>query len=233
MSILDNYKFNSRIRELIEKQKGSKIKVSNIEVENIIDNVLFEDKINKNKTYDTDEKKLFFNKIIDLNLNNYEKKSLESLSEFIKLHFNNFQINNIVECISKNIYFPGKIIKQIRIYNDLFEYFITLFNEIKKTNAIIINSKFIGDIKKIYPDVIYDEDTAEITTDNILEIIDNFFIRYKQQFLNLNLVKKDDIIFIISDNIDDLQKIINDNNGLILKIVPIFYLEIQNNNEKK
>lgn len=229
MSILDDYKFNSRIKNLIEKQKGLKSKLSNIEVENIIDKVLFEGKINKTKVYDTDEKNMFFNRIIDLNLNNYDKNILNNLSEFIKVHFNNFQINRIVEYIAKKIYFPGKIFYQVRVYNDMFQYFITLFDEIDKINSIVINSKFIGDVKKIYPNVEFNEETAELTSDNIDIIIENFYNSYKNKFSELEYFKKDDIIFISSKNIDDLQNIVNENNGLIFQIVPIFYLK---NDEK-
>ena len=130
------------------------------------------------------------------------------------------------------------VIYNVKVYNSLITYFISLFSGyIPMYQGIIINTKFIGDVKKIYPDVKFNEDTGELTDELVDEKINEFISNLKKLHgrklkisrinKNIDITSKDsvvtDVVVLASKKqsvIDDLGKY-----NLSVEDIPEFYFK--------
>ena len=88
--------------------------------------------------------------------------------------------------------------------------------------GIIINKKFIGDVKKVYPEVVFNEDTGEITDELVDDKLMVFVLFLKSLYgEKLKTTIKDDIFVLVSD--DELVIKELGNHNLSVEDVPEFY----------
>lgn len=216
------YKINPRIRDIIEKQRGEKYNLSHSQIEYMIGNI-FEGKYKPNKVF-TDEDKNKIKLCLDIfSPNSYSYDELEYFSKFLKLSFNEDEVLELVKNIIKKSYKPGMVYANIRVSNKGVEKLVDLFNDIIDIEkGIIINTKFIGDVKKVYPDVIFDETSGEITDENTKDKVSDFSFTLKSKYKDdLNVIIKDDIFILTSKSEEVLTEL--ENTKLDIQLIPLFY----------
>jgi hypothetical protein len=240
------YNINSRIKELIEKQRGYKELMSNVEAENIVSNSL-EGKFKKDVQYVTEEKSLLTRTIYIINPNKYKEEELKNLSEFIKIAFDQEEIIGIVKHITQTYYKPGVVINLMKAYNENVIYFVSQFSDILKINhGIIINSKFVGDMLKVFPDLKYDENDGTITdSETLVTELKNIIKNFKLDLSDLQVTVKSDgtikvyddndeivktetnDIFVLSSENEETIKFINNvyKDSFKIELIPMFYFE--------
>lgn len=217
------YKINPRIREIIEKQRGEKYNLSHSEIELMLSNV-FDGKYTPNKTFtEEDKNKIKFNIENSFSPNHFKDEELEYFSKFIRLSFDENEITDIVKGIIKDSYKPGLVYANVRVSNRSVLHLVSLFEDIIETEkGIIINTNFIGDVKKVYPDVKFDEKSGDITDENTKDKVSEFTFTLKAKYKDdLNVIIKDDI-FILSTKSEDVLKEL-ENTNLSIQLIPLFY----------
>lgn len=223
------YKINPKIKEMIEKKKGKK-SLSFNQIENIIKLVLKGKYKNKISLTDDDKNKIISLLEIDkFHPNNYSDDVLKNISDFFKDNFDKkMYIDFITKIVNKN-YKPGQVYNNIRVYNDGLIKFLSFFEEINMGKGIIINTKFIGDVKKIYKDVSYNEETLEIKDELLNDKINIFINNIKNKYNDIKIFINEDIYVLLSDN-EEFIDYITKYNFKILDI-PLFYFENWDNYE--
>jgi hypothetical protein len=217
-----DYKFSPRIREIIEAKRGKKMGLTHAQAEFLIRDIFLDKYKGDYKFNEEDKKKILFY-LVDFDPNKYDKEDLDNLSKFFLNAFTKEEVIDFVTNLTKKSYFPGRVLYNIRVLNENITYFISLFpNYFKMYKGIIINTKFIGDIKKIYPNVIFNEETGEITDEKVQEHMNDFIKMLKSTHKkNLKISIKDDVyVFASSD-----EKVIEDLGTYKLNVedVPEFY----------
>lgn len=232
-----DYKFNPRVREIIEARRGAKMGLTHAQAELLVKDVFLGKYKGDYKFNQEDKTKIMFN-LVDFNPTQYEKENLDELAKFLLNVLDKKEVVEFVTKVTKKQYHPGMVIYNVRVYNSLVTYFISLFSGyISVYKGIIINTKFLGDIKKICRDVVYDEKTGEITDDTIDNKVDEFVIKLKKlhgRKLKISHINKTtdvtpkdtvttDVIVIASK----VQKIIDDlgTYNLTVEDIPEFYFE--------
>lgn len=204
-----DYKFNPRIRELIEKRLDKKVSFTHNQIENLIIKVIDGNYNGQLEFNEEDKRKIIFY-LSDFSPNKYDRKKLSFLSNFLIKVFDKKEITKFVTDIIDRLYHPGMVIYNIKISNDLITYFASLFpNCIKMHKGIIINSDFLGDVKKIYPEVLFDEKTLEINDEQVIPKIDDFVSKLKKKNGKKITTTVKDGIYIISTELKN--KLIIDN----------------------
>ena len=221
-----DYKFSPRVREIIEKQKGYKTGLSHAQVESMMIDV-FKGKYKSDyKFTDEDKRKIMFY-LSDFSPNKLDKENLEFFASFLKDFLTKNEVIDFVTDVVNRNYHPGIVIYNVRVFNTLVTYFISLFPEhFKLYKGIIINNKFLGDVKKIYPDVVYDNDTGEIKDEEVNDKIDNFISELKSKYRNkIKISFKNGIYIIATDSKNEL--IVNDLSTYNLSVedIPVFYFD--------
>jgi len=217
-----DYKFSPRIREIIEARRGKKMGLTHAQAEFLIKDIFNDEYKGDHKFSDEDKKKILFY-LVDFDPNKYDKEDLGNLSKFFLNAFTKEEIIDFITNLTKRQYFPGRVVYQIRVYNANLTYFISLFPDyFKVLKGIIINTKYIADVKKIYPEVVFNEETGEITDEKIENHMNDFIKMLKLTHKkNLKISSKDDVyVFASSD-----EKVIEDLSNFKLNVedVPEFY----------
>ena len=194
-----DYKFSPRVREIIEARRGAKMGLTHAQAEFLLRDVLLGKYKGDYKFKLEDKTKIMF-ELIDFNPTSYDKENLDELGKFLLNVLDKRELIEFVTKITEKQYHPGMVIYQVRVYNSLVTYFISLFSGyLPMSKGIIINTKFIGDVKKIYPDVKFNEDTAEITDELVDEKISEFISNLKKLHRRkLKVCHKDDVIILAS-----------------------------------
>ncbi len=217
------YKLNPRIREIIEQRRGFKEGISHAQAEVIMRGV-FLGEYKGTTTFTTDDKGKIMSYLATFNPNEYDRESLKSFAEFFNKVFDKQVINDFVRDKVNHYYHPGGVIHNIKISNVLILYFISLFSDFPMYKGILINTTFIGDVKKIYPEVKFNENSGaiedETANDKVLEFVSNLKKKHKKK---VKIAMKDGIFAIASGN----ELVINDLStyGLNIDIIPDFYFE--------
>ena len=221
------YSINPKIAELINKQKQKlgmeqHKDISNVESENIISNWIKYDKVDTRIYSKNDKEKLLFH-IYNINPNNTEKDQMKKISNNI---INIFDQDEKIELSKKIIsiyYKPGIVFHNIRTYNDGVMDFISSLNWLELYNGIFINKTFIGDMLKIFPDILYSKETGEITDPDIDQNLSTFIDFIKEQFADIKICKKNDFYVIATDNQDTLEKLKINFKKLKIESIPAYY----------
>ena len=216
------YKINPRIREIIEKQRGKKYDLSYSNVELLLSNV-FDGKYKPNIEFtDADKSKIKFY-LNDFSPDSYSSNELEYFSNFLKLSFTESELLDLIEDMVKKHYKPGMVYANYRVSNKKILKLISFFNNyFDLEKGIIINIDFIGDVKKVYPDVIHDEKTGEITDSDVKDKVSEFIFTLKSKYKDdLNIIIKDNI-YILSSKSEDVLKELEKIN-LEIQYIPLFY----------
>ena len=232
-----DYKFNPRVREIIEARRGAKMGLTHAQAENIVNDV-FRGKYNGSYKFKLEDKeKIMFN-IIDLNPTQYEKENLDELAKFLLNILDKSELVEYIQKITKRHYHPGMVIYNVRVYNSLVTYFISLFSGyIPMYKGIVINTGFIGDVKKICPDVMFNELTGVIEDESVNGKIDDFvkgvvklhgrkvkISRSEKETDVTPAIKVDTNVIVLASQkqsvIDDLGKY-----GLEVEDIPVFYFK--------
>lgn len=217
---LKNYKISPKIREMIEQRQGKK-PMSYAQIEYLIKRIL-EGKYKGNINFlPTDKQKIMGILLLEFNPNNYTNDVLENLSLFLKDCFDKEDVNDLVIKTTTKFYKPGVVMHARRVYSDSVLHFISQF-DYEMIDGIILNTKFLGDVKKIDKDVKFNEETLEITdeeiTGKINDVINNLEDNYPN---NINIWFKNDI-YVIGSNDDNLTKELSEI-GLSMVKLPIFF----------
>ncbi len=161
--------------------------------------------------------------------NNYDKEEMGSFSTFLR---NVFVKDEIVDIVTKTVtgyYHPGMVLYQVRVFNSNVTYFVSLFPEyFTMLKGIIINTKFIGDIKKIYPDVKFNQDTGAVEDELVEEKTKEFITSLKKLHRRkLRVFQKDGIIVLASKD----ELVINDLSTYNLNVedIPEYYFDWEKN----
>ncbi len=221
-----DYKFSPRVREIIEQRRGSKMGLTHAQTELMMIDVFNGKYKGDYKFTDEDKKKIMFH-LSDFTPNKGEKENLDNFATFLKNTFTKNEIIDFVTDTTNRNYHPGRVVYNVRIFNTLVTYFISLFPEyFKLYKGIIINNKFVGDVKKIYPEVIYDEDTGELKDEQVNEKIDTFISNLISVHKNkIKISFKNGIYIIATDSKNEL--VINDLSTYKLNVedIPEFYFK--------
>lgn len=196
-----DYKFNPKVREIIEARKGVKMGLTHAQSEFLVKDIL-DGKYKGNYKFNQEDKSKIMFSLVDFNPNKYDKQNLGELAKFLINSFDKKEIIDFVIKIIKKHYHPGMVIYNVRVFNSLITYFVSLFPDyFTMYKGIIINKKFIGDIKKIYSDVQFNENTAEIKDELVNDKIDEFINNLKSVYKRkIKVYKNDNIIIIYSNN---------------------------------
>ncbi len=219
-----DYKFNPRVREIIEARRGAKMGLTHAQSEMLVKDVLLGKYKGDYKFKEEDKTKIMFN-LVDFNPTQFDKEHLDGLATFLLNVLDKKELIEFLTKMTNRQYHPGMVIYQVRVYNSLVTYFLSLFSGyLPLYQGIIINTKFIGDVKKIYPDVKFSEDTGEITDEYVAEKIGEFVNTLKTTHRRkLKVCHKDDVIVLASKDIlvsNDLSTY-----GLNLEDIPEFYFK--------
>lgn len=225
----ENYKINPKIAEMILKQKAKmgmeyNIGISNIEAENIIIHWINSDDIDKRKYDKLDKQKLLFN-IYDINPNNHKTEQINRICNNINNVFDKNEIVEFVHKMADTYYKPGIVYGGHRSNNDGIINLIKQFNFIKLYNGVIINKTFIGDMKKIFPDIQFDEKTGIITDKDVDDKMMIFINFIKQEFKNIKYTLFDDVCIIATDDNGIFEQFNSKFEGLKVELVPDFYFK--------
>ena len=220
------YKFNPKIREIIEAQMGEKMdEISNVDVENIFRDVCLKGEFNKEKTYSDKEKDKLLFVLNEIDPNQYKDSYLLNLSIFIKHTFTKDEIIDYVKRIINRRYKPGMVLYNVRVVNEQTVLFLSLFHEYFKTyRGVIINTTFIGDMKRIFPEIKYDEDTGELK-DDTQTLMSNLVTKAKKTFgKKIKIATKDEVYVFASDDEDVIKNFEEDFfNSLKIDVIPKYY----------
>jgi len=226
MDLMKKYDINPKIREIIEKQQAKKgiIKtsndISNVEAENIIYSS-FLGKYPSIKEYNDKSKKRLLHLIYDIDINDYKKDELLNFYNYIKNVFNDNELDGIIKHYITKYYKPGYVFSGLKTYHKNIIYLMTLFN-IEVYNGIIINTSFIGDMIKIFPDINFDD--KGIITDDTTNMVSNFINDIKNNVPNIKISINDNIIaFAINDN--DHHILIEKFNGMEVDLIPVHFFK--------
>jgi len=232
-----DYKFNPRVREIIEARRGAKMGLTHAQSEMLVKDVLLGKYKGDYKFKIEDKTKIMFN-LIDFNPTQYDKEHLDELSKFLLNVLDKSELKEFVTKVAKRQYHPGMVIYGVRVYNSLVTYFISQFSGyLTMYQGIIINTKFIGDVKKIYPDVKFNEETGEITDEMVDEKIGEFVNNLKSTHgrklkvcrvnKNIDVTSKDSVITNIVVLASKNELVSNDLStyGLNLEDIPEFYFK--------
>ena len=169
-----DYKFSPKVREIIEAKRGKKMGLTHAQAEFLIKDIFNDEYKGDHKFSDEDKKKILFY-LVDFDPNKYDKEDLGNLSKFFLNAFTKEEVIDFVTNLTKKSYFPGRVVYQVRVYNANLTYFISLFTDyFKVLKGIIINTKYIADVKKIYPEVVFNEESGEITDENVNQVMGEF-----------------------------------------------------------
>jgi len=221
MSLMKKYDIDPRIRDIIEKKLNkNKSDISNVELENIIENS-FKGKYPNIKEYSNISKDRLFNYITDIDINEYKKDELLNFYNYIKNIFDYEQLDNIIKYYISKYYKPGYVFSGLKTYHENINYLMSLFN-IYTYNGVIINTKFIGDMINIFPDVNFDENG--IVTDDTSKMISDYVKNIQNDIPNIKVSKMDNLVVfaIDNDNTDILNKTFK---GLKIDIIPVYYFK--------
>jgi len=219
-----DYKFSPRVREIIEARRGSKMELGHAQTEMLIKDVFKGKYKGDYKFSDKDKDKILFY-LADFTPNSYDKDELNDFTKFLNEVFNKKEVVDFVTKVINNNYHPGMVIYQVRVLNSIVTHFISLFpNYFKMYKGIIINSKFIGDIKKVYPDVKFNTDTAEITDELVDEKINEFINTLKSTHGRKLKVSVKDGIYVIATT-DELVGNDLSTYNLNLEDIPKFFFK--------
>lgn len=221
MSDIKPYKINPKIREIIERQRGIKYELSHSEIEYMLSNI-FDGKYKTNREFTENDKSKILFYLDGFSPNAYNNKELEYFSKFIRLSFTENEIVDFIKKTTFKYYKPGLVYSNMRVSNNKILYLISLFEDLLETEkGIIINCDFIGDVKKIYPDVEFDEVSGEIVEKNIKDKISNFSFTLKSKYKDkLNIIIENDI-FILSTTSEDVLKEL-EKTKLNIQLIPIY-----------
>lgn len=219
-----DYKFSPRVREIIEQKRGIKFGMTHAQAELLIKDVLSGNYSGNYNFGDIDKSKIMFY-LNDFNPNDYHKDDLEKFVDFFIKSFTKEEVTKFVTDVVKRTYHPGMVLYNVRVLNSAITYFASLFPEcIEMVKGTIINKTFIGDVKKVYREVMFEDDTAKITDENvnerITEFVDNMKSVYKRKLM---IHRNGDIVILASKDqvvIDDLTNI-----GLIVEDIPVYYFK--------
>lgn len=219
-----DYKFNPRVREIIEARMGAKMGLTHAQSEILVRDILLGKYKGDYKFKIEDKAKIMF-ELVDFNPTKYDKENLDELSKFLLNAFDKKEVVDFVTKVVRKQYHPGMVIYNVRVFNSLVTYFISLFPDyFTMYKGIIINNKFIGDIKKIYPEVQFNEETAEISDESVDNKIDEFVNNLKSTHRRkLKVYKNDDIVVLYSKD----ELVVNDLSTYNLNIedIPEFYFK--------
>jgi len=221
MSLMKKYDIDPRIRYIIEKKLNKNTSdISNVELENIIENS-FKGKYPNIKEYSNISKDRLFNYITDIDINEYKKDELLNFYNYIKNIFDYEQLDNIIKYYISKYYKPGYVFSGLKTYHENINYLMSLFN-IYTYNGVIINTKFIGDMINIFPDVNFDENG--IVTDDTSKMISDYVKNIQNDIPNIKVSKMDNLVVfaIDNDNTDILNKTFK---GLKIDIIPVYYFK--------
>jgi hypothetical protein len=217
---LKNYKISPIIREMIEQRQGKK-PMSYVQIENTIKKILEGKYKNKIELLPTDKQKIIGILSLEFNPNNYTDDVLENLSLFMKDCLDKDQVNDFVIKTTSKFYKPGVVIQLHKVHHDSILHFISQFDH-EMLDGIIINTKYLGDIKKIDENVKYDEETLEITDEEITGKINDVINNLEDSYPNdISIWFKDDI-YVIGSKDENLTKELSEI-GLTVSKLPLFF----------
>lgn len=221
------YKINPKIAEMILKQKAKmgmehNIGISNVEAENILIHWANFDDIDKRNYDKSDKQKLLFN-IYEINPNNHKIEQINRICNNIKSVFTKEEIEEFIHKMIDKYYRPGVVYNGLRSNNDGIINLIKHFDFIKLYNGIIINKTFVGDMKKIFPDIQFDSKTALVTDPNVDEKLSIFINYIKQEYIDIKYTIVNDMYIISTDNDEVFEKIKTKFEGLKIESVPAFH----------
>jgi hypothetical protein len=223
-----DYKFNPRVREIIEARRGAKMGLTHAQSELLVRDVLLGKYKGDYKFKSEDKTKIMFN-LVDFNPTQFEKEHLDELAKFLLNVLDKNEVIDFVTKVTNRQYHPGMVIYQVRVYNSLVTYFISLFSGyLPMYQGIIINTKFLGDVKKICPDVMYNEESGEIEDGTVNEKIGQFVDNLKKLHKRkLKVCHKDDVIILASKDVSVINNLSTYN--LSVEDIPEFYFKWENN----
>lgn len=221
------YEMNPKIAELILKQKAKmgiehNTDISNVEAENIIIHWANSDNIDKRKYSKKDKDKLLFN-IYEINPNNHKVEQVKKVCDNIKSVFTKDEMEELVSKIVDMYYKPGIVYGGHRSNNDGMIDFMKQFDFVILYNGVIINKTFIGDMKKLFPDIQFDEKTGEITDNDVDGKLMIFIDFIKQEFKDIRYTIVDDVYIISTDNDDEFDRFKSKFEGLKVEMIPAFH----------
>lgn len=175
-----DYKFNPRVREIIEARRGAKMGLTHAQSEMLVRDVFLGKYKGDYKFKPEDKTKIMFN-LVDFNPTQYEKEHLDELAKFLLNVLDKHELIEFITKVTNRQYHPGMVIYNVRVYNSLVTHFISLFSGyIPIYQGIIINTLFLGDVKKICPDVVFNEETGAIEDESVSGKIDEFVTNLKK-----------------------------------------------------
>jgi len=222
MKLMKKYNLNPRIREIIEKQKsksGENLDISNVEAENIIEKC-FLGKYPSIKEYSEKSKKRLLYLIYDIDINNYKKEKLLNFYNYLITVFNDNELDGIVKHMVGKYYRPGYVYANLRSFNDNILYLISLSN-IPTYKGVVINTTFVGDMIKIFPNINFDE--KGFVTDDTTDMISDFIDNIKNDIPNIKISVNDKIITFVVDNDENIDILTNKFNGLKIDLIPVHF----------
>jgi hypothetical protein len=196
--------------------------ISNVEAENIVKHWIESDNIDGRVYSKLDKQKLLRN-IYEINPNNTKESKLKKLSDNINSIFNKDEIIDLSKEIIRINYKPGVVLYHIRAYNDGVIDFISSFNCIEMYKGIIINKTFIGDMLKVFPDVLFNKDSGAITDPDIDQKLSIFLDYIRQEFIDIKICIKNDVYVIATDNKDTIEKLKTHFEKLKIESIPFYY----------
>lgn len=223
---LRKYKINPNIKKMIEDKVGKK-PMSYMMIENMVKNIL-KGKYNKDiELLEEDKDKIIgLLKVEGYTPNGYSDEINNNLANFLIENFIENEYMKFINQIVDRSYRPGETYNNIRINNDTLLNFLSNFSNIEKVNGIIINSEFIGDVKKFYEDVEYNEETLELTDDKITDKL-NIFINSVNNYAgkeHIEVYTKDNIYIITTTNPYVVENM-KDTKFHVFENLPKYYFE--------
>lgn len=211
-----DYKFNPRIRELIEKQRGKQTDLSYVQVENIVFDVFKgTDKKVISTFTDADKDKIIFT-IKDKSPNSLNKDGLEKLNLFMTDNVGTEYYEKYLEHCIKNHYKPGKVYMGVKIYNNGVTGLLKLSNLYDLKKGVLINKNYINDLLPFFNNdetsMVYDKDTLiveEDYTDNIIKFLDKI-----KETINIDYIYNN-YLFVIVCNDEESITTLKDKYGFV------------------
>lgn len=222
---LKNYKINPNIRKMIEEKIGKK-PMSYMMIENLVKNILKGKYKKGSDLLDEDKEKIIgLLKMEKYTPNGYSDEINDNLATFLKDHFTEDESTKFVKYLVDRYYKPGETYNHVRISNNGLLKFLDNFSNIEKVSGIIINSEFIGDIKKIYDEVKYDEETLELTDDKVNDKVSDFVNNIIDKYgKHVDIYNKDGIYVITTTN-PYVKISLEDTKLKVFENLPKYYFE--------
>lgn len=224
----NKYQINQSVKKMMEAKLGIKSdELSNVDAEVLIDKIIKKGEFDKERKFNNKEKVRLTLLLNNINPNKYHYKHLMNISKFVRHIYNEDELKDYVSKLVIMRYKPGFVTHKIRAVNEQIVLFLSLFHDYFQTiRGVIINPEFIGDVKKVYPDVKYDKDTGNLLED-AYPILDKLVKKLKNKYQDKIKIFVGNIYVFAMEDEKIIKEFENDFKGLKIEVIPEFYFDFK------